>query len=208
MEENRTPEQSGQGKFSPSRRGFLKIGLIGTGVAAAGGVGLALRRTVLREAPAAGLKVLSEREYSVLAAVADRICPALGEGAPGATKLDVARKADEIFATLPQAVQKEFKILLGVFESALTGALFGERIRPFTQLSPEEQDEVLEAWRDSSVAFRRTAFRALSGLAKSIYWGEPQTWARVGYGGPPDPKILRSGFSFLLVDFDSLRAKR
>ena len=167
------------------RRSFLKVGLLGTVVAALGGVGLALRGALLRKIPAGGLKVLSEKEYSILAAVMDRICPDLGEKAPGAAALDIASKADEAFAKLDEGAQKEFKILLGVFESALAGFLFEGRLTPFTKLSPEDQDESLRRWGNSRIGFRRSGYQALRGLSGALYYGDPRMWKNVGYPGPP-----------------------
>jgi len=51
-----------------SRRTILKYGLGGAVVLALGGIGLALRDTVRRQAKQP-LKVLNEREYSILWAV-------------------------------------------------------------------------------------------------------------------------------------------
>lgn len=189
-----------------TRRGVIKAGLIGTGVTLLGGLGLALRPS--RLVPAEGLHVLGAKQYSVLAAVADRICPAAGEGAPGARALDVARQIDGRLRDLEPATQAAIGMLLDVFESALTGAIFGERLAPFTQLDAEAQDRVLAQWRASEAAFRRTAFGALNSLISSTYYGDSRTWTRLGYPGPPEAKALRIGFAMNLVDYDALRASR
>lgn len=191
-----------------SRRGVLKAGLLGTAAAIAGGVGLGLRATRLIAPPGDGLQVLSVKEYAVLVAIAERICPAPADGSPGATQLDVARLVDRRLATLERDAQDGVKILLMVFENALTGALFGERLAPFTQLDGEAQDRILAQWRASTVAFRRTAFGAFNALVGTTYFGEAVTWGRLGYGGPPSVSALRVGFSMNLVDYDSLRAPK
>jgi hypothetical protein len=173
------------------RRGFLKIGLIGTVAVAAGGTALALRQTVLRELPKDGLKVLTAKEYAIIAAIADVVCPPRSEGVPGASDLDVARNADRQLARLDPGVQKDMKALLAVFDSALAGFLFDGRIRPFTALPKEKQLDAFMAWGDSSVAFRRTAFLALKQLAGAMYYVDPSTWKIVGYPGPPDVSAYR-----------------
>jgi hypothetical protein len=188
-----------------SRRGVIKAGLLGTAALALGGVGLALRQGVLMESLPAGLRVLNQREYSVLTVIADRLCPAMGEGAPGARALDVASMIDRRLASAEADMQGAIKLLLNLFENALTGALFGERFKPFTQLDPAAQDRVLTQWRASTVGFRRSAFGALNGLVASTYYGDPRTWKRIGYDGPPSPQALRVGFSMNLVDYESLR---
>jgi hypothetical protein len=190
------------------RRGVLKAGLIGTAVLALGGISLAMRGTLMRAKPGRGLRVLNAKEYSVLVAIADRICPAAGEGAPGASAIGIAATIDQHLANAEKDVQGAIKLLLGVFDNALTGALFGERLAPFTQLDPQAQDRVLTQWRASTVAFRRSAFGALNGLISSTYFGDARTWQRIGYDGPPSPQALRVGFSMNLVDYERLKARK
>jgi hypothetical protein len=57
--------------------------------------------------------------------------------------------------------------------------------RPFTQMDPTEQDAQLDAWRNSRLAVRRTGFQAMKRLCSAIYFGSPETYASVGYPGPP-----------------------
>ena len=186
-------EETSQGQAGEglSRRSFLKVGLVGSAIAAVGGVGLALRGPAMRAVPG-GLKVLSEKEYAIIAALGDVICPKRGPNLPGATAIDVAKKADDLFATMPETAQKEFKILLGVFDNALTGLLFEGRITPFSKLSPEAQVRSFESWANSGVAFRRTAYHALRAMIPALYYGDKRTWKGVGYGGPPDVADIRA----------------
>lgn len=152
--------------------------------------------------------VLSAEEYAILAAVADRVCPQPRAGVPGATALDIASVADAVFSRASEDAQDGVKMALRIFENGLTGALFFERVTPFTALSAEDQDRTLEAFRTSKVAVRRTIFRALSGLVGSLYYGHPDTWPGIGYGGPPDRIALRAAYASQLVDFAPLRAGR
>jgi len=189
-----------------SRRTLLKTGLFGAGVVVVGSIGLQLRGTRARQVPDTGLACLSAEEFAVLTAVADRVCPAAGDGAPGALALGVPAKLDQwLAAYLDEENQTGVRIVLAALESALVGALFAERLTPFTQLAPEEQDEVLRAWKDSSVGFRRTAFRALSSMVAALYYGDSRTWSRIGYAGPPSVRGLRTAFAMNLVDLDALQ---
>jgi hypothetical protein len=166
------------------RRTLLKLGLGGGVLLALGGVGLYLRETVRRQ-PASKLEVLDEREFSVLWAVAERMCPG-GEGFPRASEVHVAEKVDAFLANSHPGVQADVKKVLGLLESALAGSLLDGRTRPFTQLDPTEQDATLDGWRRSRIAVRRTAFQALHGLCMGSYYASPETYAAVGYPGPPD----------------------
>lgn len=188
-----------------SRRTLLKSGLFGGVLVGLGSLGLALQKSRTRGSPPA-LKALDATEYAILVAMADRLCPALGPGAPGATALSVASGIDDLIAAADMDVQQGTKIGLHIFENALTGALAGERLVPFTQLDPEAQDRVLARWRDSSVGFRRTVYKGIVGAVFAVYWGDERTWARIGYAGPPDMLELRRMYADELVDLNALRA--
>ncbi|HZH04363.1 MAG TPA: hypothetical protein VEY30_11300, partial [Myxococcaceae bacterium] len=84
----------------------------------------------------------------------------------------------------PQTV-RELKLLLGLFENGLGNLLLGGRPRPFTAMVAEEQDRVLGEWRDSRLTFRRSGYQGLRGLVTATYYAAPETWAAVGYPGPP-----------------------
>jgi hypothetical protein len=187
-----------------SRRNLLKTGVIGTLAVGLGGIGLTLRETALR-ADTPELRVFDAREYAILSAIADRLCPPLGKGAPGAIELDTVRVIDDLADLADPDTQRGLKLALRVFESALGGALLGERIAPFTQLDDAGRDRVLAAWRDSRIGFRRTVYRALSSTIQAAYWGDPRTWARLAYDGPPKLETLRHVYADNLVELDSLR---
>jgi Gluconate 2-dehydrogenase subunit 3 len=190
-----------------SRRTLLKTGLIGASFVAAGSVALALQKPRSREA-ADKLQVLTAGEAGALDALAERLCPAQGPGAPGARAIGLVPYIDGMLSYADAEAQKGFKLALLMFDNALTGAVFGERARPFSQLSAADQDRVLTGWRHSSVPFRRTLYRGLSMVIMATYWSLPQTWPRIGYAGPPSASGLRAAYADNLVDLDGLRATR
>ena len=180
-----------------TRRGLLKKTLGGAALlAAAGAVPLALRKTRLRE-PRGPLHFFSPEEYSVFAAVAERMLargpadvpPELAvqrrPEPPTTAELDVAGKADAFLAPLDEASAKDLKQLLALFDNALFSVLTGGPARPFTQMTPEQQHAHLERWATSRLAVRRTGFQALKRLAVAIYYSSPLSYASVGYPGPP-----------------------
>jgi Gluconate 2-dehydrogenase subunit 3 len=195
---------SPQNRVKLTRRSLLKAGLWGGAITGLTGLGLGLQKTALVSGDQ-GLLVLSPEEYAVLFAFCDRLCPAL-PGFPGARELGVARQVDQFMAAAPADERDGFKLALRIFEHPLTGALFAERVSPFTRLSAEAQDRVMRAWRGSAVSVRRIVFAGVSGLASSLYWGDPRTWPRTGYAGPPELSGLRQAYADNLVDFSSLRA--
>ena len=189
-----------------SRRGLIKKTLGGAALlAAAGAVPLALRKTRLVQ-PRSELKFFTEAEYSIWAAVADRVLAqevtaatrdaesgtadaallALKRpAAPAPAQVDVAGKADAFLAPLSPSEAKDLKQLLALFDNALFSFVSGGPPRPFTQMEPAEQDEHLHAWQSSRLAIKRTGFQAMKRLCCAIYFGAPETYASAGYPGPP-----------------------
>jgi hypothetical protein len=185
--------------MATTRRGLLKKTLGGAVLlAAAGAVPLAMRQTRLI-APKLPLRFFTPGEYSVFAAVADRVLatgpavlpPDLARAAasrpapPSPSEMDVAGKADAFLAPLDEASAKDLKQLLALFDNALFSVAMGGPPRPFTQMSSEEQDRHLRSWATSRLAVRRTGFQALKRLAAAVYFGSPETYPSVGYPGPP-----------------------
>ena len=186
-----------------TRRRLLKKTLAGAALlAAAGAVPLALRKTRLRT-PRGPLRFFTPAEYSVFAAVAERVLargaadvpPQLAgvlrtrPAAPAPIDVDVAGKADAFLAPLDAASAKDLKQLLALFDNALFSFATGGPPRPFTRMSPVEQDAHLTAWATSRMAVRRTGFQALKRLSAAVYYGSPETYASVGYPGPPDELV-------------------
>jgi hypothetical protein len=173
-----------EGPRSPSRRSLLKRGVLGGALLAAGGAGfLALRTGKRVPPPPDGLRVFSEHEFAVLDALAHRLVAPL-PGWPTVEEVGVARAVDRIAERVEPSVQAELKQLLGLFDNALAGFVFGGRTEPFTALDAAAQDRVLVEWRDSRVALRRTGYNALRTLVLAGYYQSPLTWKPIGYPGP------------------------
>jgi hypothetical protein len=152
-----------------------------------GALPIGLRSTLVRRKPERPLRLLSEAEHAVFAAVAARLAPGDGAGPkwPSADAVDCAGKVDALIATTNPEVGAEFRQLLRLFESATFGLLFTGSPTPFTRLPPAEQDARLEAWRHSRVALLRSGYQAMKRLAHATYYSSPEVYALVGYPGPP-----------------------
>jgi hypothetical protein len=174
--------------MAEGRRGFLKKTVGGAALlAVAGAVPVALRRTRLRELPRdKPLQFFTPAEYSIWAAVADRVlAEEKRSAAPSPADLDVAARADVFLAPLPESDRKDLKQLLALFDNALFSAVQGGPARTFTAMSPEEQDAHLRRWQTSRLALQRTGFQAMKRLCCALYFSAPETYAAVGYPGPP-----------------------
>ncbi len=179
---------SGQQVGQPGRRQFLRRGLIGGGLLVMAGVAPFAFRSTLMRRPRGPLRLLSAAEYAVLAAAAGRIVPGdgAGPGWPSADALDCAGKVDALLARVHPDVGNDFRRLLRLLESSAFGALQAGAPRPFTRSAPAEQDARLEGWRTSRLDLLRSGYQALKRLAHATYYASPETYALVGYPGPPE----------------------
>ena len=167
-----------------SRRELIKTGFIGAAALGLGGVGLGLAPTAMTT-PRVPLRALSDRSFSILVAVAQRIVPT-SKGFPSAKEIGVAEKVDSVLGALHPADVADFENGLFLMENALAGLLFEGRWGTFTGNSPEVQDRILEDFRTSRLSLRRTIYRAVYGLVSGAYWSSPRLYEQAGYGGPPD----------------------
>jgi hypothetical protein len=161
------------------RRSLLKKGLLGGLLLLLGG-GTGLAYFPSRDGFTAPQQLLSltQARFQVLAAVAARVVPS------GADAAAVALEVDRILSYAVTETRQDIEKLLGLFENALPGLLLDGRAMPFTRLSEAGQDDVLESWRTSRLALRRSGYQALRKLCMVAYWTQPASWAAVGYDPP------------------------
>lgn len=169
-----------------SRRGLLKTGVVGAAVlAVAGPLVLLSRAGRSPRRPRRALIALSLYEHEIFAAAAVRLIAGDATDWPSPDDLDVAGKLDGLIAKLHPRATRDFRRVLHVFESALTGLVATGSARTFTTSSPAEQDDRLQAWRHSRVALFRSGYQAMKRLSHAIYYSAPAVYPRVGYPGPP-----------------------
>jgi hypothetical protein len=174
----------------PSRRKFLKWGIGGAAALTGATVlGLAAFGYEVPGRIAERLRFLSVKEYCVLRAAAARIVG--GDGAPlSMGEIDPALFIDGFMRHFDAATRRELGGMLQLIEHS--PGLFGSgggangapRWRRFTQLTGEQQDQVLEEWQSSSLTIRRQCFQGLRSLVFMGYYRDPRTFALLGYDGP------------------------
>jgi hypothetical protein len=168
-----------------TRRQLLRRGLTGSLLFAAAGATAAFWWPTRRRRPRAGLRVLDEKEASILAAVAETVL-AIEPGAPSVDDVDVVGRVDALLARSPKGVQREFARLLHLFENGTTGLLTATGWTSFTAATAASREARLRAWQTSRIALFRTGFQAMRRLCGACYYSSPASWAAVGYPGPPD----------------------
>ncbi|MBI3769573.1 MAG: gluconate 2-dehydrogenase subunit 3 family protein [Deltaproteobacteria bacterium] len=164
-----------------SRRGFLQAGLLTSGALLGAAVLAGCVRSIPDTEPPGDAypDVLSRRELAILAALADRvITPAAGT--PTARDARVARRIDRELAFNDGSLAGDVRAALTLIEY---GPFLDFHLRPFTRLSPAEQDTFLHTCAESGWTLRRNAFGGLRFLCLFFYYTDDRTWRSIGYGG-------------------------
>ena len=164
------------------RRSFLKAGLLGTLVLAAGG---GIYRAM--GTPGPQRFVLDGAARAALAA----IVPAM---LAGALPHDGAERAAAIDGTiagvhtaisnLPLSAQQEVQDLFGLLALAPARRLLTGVAGGWTHADPRQVAAFLQDWRLHRLALLRTAYGALHDLALGAWYAQPASWQAIGYPGP------------------------
>jgi Gluconate 2-dehydrogenase subunit 3 len=158
-----------------NRRQFMQRGLLGGVLLGAAGYFAATRPTHEGVPPSEPLQSLSTRAYHVLTAVMACILPNGAEVSP------VAIRFDRAVAQKDPAVQADLEKLLLLLDNALSTFVLDHRLGTFTSLSRESQNAVLDSWRESRIAVRRTGYQALRRLTLAFYYADPAVQGALGY---------------------------
>lgn len=163
-----------------TRRGLLKVGLLGSAaLALGGGTYLALRKGSGQPQAPRPLSAIAPHLFPVLVAVASRFIPPREP-----TAVEVALNVDRRLSYLSPSVQRDFNRALGLLENALAGLFLHGKAKPFTRLSAVEQDAALVALRDSRFALPHAVYGALRSVCTAMYYVNPAVAKRYGYDAP------------------------
>lgn len=166
-----------------SRRRFFRLGAAGTIALGAGGL-LAWHSSGY-EVPSAvsrRLANLSEKEYLIVEALADRILRSDDGALPPPREVDTALSVDALLSTLHPADRRDLLRLLHVIEHALPP--WEGMLSRFTRLDGAEQDAVLEAMQSGSSHLMRAGFEGIKSICALAYFRDDRTWEAIGYDGP------------------------
>jgi hypothetical protein len=169
--------------LKPGRRQFLKVGIVG-GLVLAGARWLDRPQAVA--APA--FRVLDARSASAVAA----LVPVVLDGALPRDAAARKRATDEIVEAFDRAVsglsasvQKEVDELFTLLRFAPVRLMFTGLWSPLEESTPEDIADFLTRWRHSRFDIQRAGYQALTQLLQAAWYGNPASWAGIGYPGAP-----------------------
>ena len=135
-----------------------------------------------------GFSFLDARSASAVAALA----PVVLAGAlpAGAAARDEAIQAtvaafDRAIAGLSAAVQKEVDELFSILRFGPARLMFTGLWSPLEESSAEDIAAFLKRWRHSRFDIQRAGYQAITQLLQAAWYGNPASWAGIGYPGAP-----------------------
>lgn len=168
-----------------SRRGLLKVGLLGGALLGTAGLTATLSGCSA-STPASGLQVLRASDLPFLRA----LIPVMLEGAVPAARM--AQAVDGTVQNLDRSLAHFSPEML-----KLTVQLFDVMALPITRgpltgvwgswdkASGEDVRQFLARWQNSGLALLRMGHASLLQLVMMAWYGRPESWAHCGYPGPP-----------------------
>jgi hypothetical protein len=173
-----------------TRRQLLKAGLAGGAVlvVARAAYGPFSAGPEVADDPEFAYAFLGAKERTLLSAIVpvmlDGALPS-DRAAHDTTVIDVVRGVDVALSGLPPAVQEEVRQLFGLLGFPVTRRLVAGVSAPWLEASRESIGAFLEHWRASRFALLQSAYQALHQLILAAWYGNPASWPRTGYPGPP-----------------------
>ena len=165
------------------RRTFLAVGAASAAALAAAGWW-----SWLRKPGAVTARVLDDDAAAIVAA----ITPAMLAGAlpetpqARATAIgEVVAGVDRALSGLPPHARAEIGQLFALLALPPARRAFAGVASPWPDASVDEVAAFLDRWRGSGWALKRSAYDALHQLIIASWYGNPRSWASIGYDGPP-----------------------
>lgn len=170
----------------PTRRQFIQAGLVGAAVLAAASLFHSRGRN---EAPPVAVSPgLTFPQRTIVAALVPAILAGALPAAGAARGQAIAQTVDGVgvaIAGLSAAAQKELAELFALLGFAPARLLLAGLWPAWEEATPAQVATFLQGWRNSRFALLRSAYAALHDLVLGAWYGRQETWAAIGYPGPP-----------------------
>ncbi len=167
-----------------TRRQFLKVGLA-AGALLAGAGWLAFRGG---RAPGPGYQWLDARSAAIVKALVPAVLAGSLPVSPDARREAVRETVaafDRAVAGLSPAIQAEIAQLFALLGNGAGRFVVAGVRSAWAEAREDEVSAFLHRWRTSRFGLLRAGYQALTQLLQASWYGNPASWARIGYPGPP-----------------------
>ncbi|GLK87088.1 twin-arginine translocation pathway signal protein [Pseudomonas turukhanskensis] len=168
-----------------SRRGLLKVGLMGSAFLATAGLAATLSGCSA-STPANGFAILRDADLPFLKALipvmlAGAVKPEQMPQAIDGTLQNLDYSLNRLSPEMLKLTVQLFDVLaMAVTRGPLTG-IWGS----WENASSEDITHFLNRWQNSSLSLLRMGHASLLQLVMMAWYGRPESWAHCGYPGPP-----------------------
>jgi len=129
------------------------------------------------------LRVLSDKEFTVLQAAAELIIGSSGPDEPTVAQVKAIEHLDQnVLVKMAPNVLADFKSLLFVVEHG--PLVFEAALSPFTELSDVDKTSYIDGFMRSDIDLRKALFMGLKVVSVTAYFAMTESWTSVGYNGP------------------------
>jgi len=169
-----------------NRRGFLKVGVLGSLTLALGSSFHALSIGYSVSHPAKERVFLRKQDTEFLLAIAPAI---LNKNYPGILGEQAAERLltalDNMMLTFNNFSQKQLLQLFDLMSVAPLRYLAGGPFAPWSKASKQQASDFLVDWQNSSLSLKRMGYSSLCKLITMSWYAQPENFIQSGYPGPP-----------------------
>ncbi|POZ60413.1 twin-arginine translocation signal domain-containing protein [Chromobacterium alticapitis] len=162
-----------------SRRRFLQAGALGVAALALAGYVAAPAGDVPVADAGVALRWLNGRDAQIVSALAPVML-----GLRGLPVRDIVAGVDRAVAGLPPATRAEIRQLFDLLGNRWARRWLAGVGAPWARVSEAELELFLQNWRDSRFLLLRSAYQGLHQLINAAWYGNPASWAAIGYQQP------------------------
>lgn len=170
-----------------TRRGFLQLGLMGTATLALGSTVATLTGCSAPLEIDSEYKFLkpNDREFfaALIPVVLNKSFPGELDHAAGIKRALLA--LDDLIYTLQYHNRIQMRQLFDALSMAPIRVAAGAYWADWKDMSPQQIDDFLIGWRDSSIQLKRMGYVSLSKLIGISWYSQPESFVTTGYPGPP-----------------------
>ena len=174
-----------------NRRLFLKASSLGIGAPttlAAISTTTGCSRTQLQPAETSEFEYLRNKDIEIFSAITPVVLPEefTGNSQENKTKLErFFPHLDKFMMHSSTFTKSAFADFLDDLYFAPTRILLTGIWRGWEQTSPEQVEDFLASWRDSSFNLLRGGYCQITQLISVVWYATPENWADANYPGPP-----------------------
>ena len=124
--------------------------------------------------------------------VLSALIPVMLAGALSPRPEDAARQINRTLSGVETAInglslatQKEIGELFDLLAFPLTRMLAAGLWSPWEEATPSSLNAFLDSWRHSRFDLLKSGYAALHDLILGTWYAQPESWAAIGYPGPP-----------------------